>query len=172
MLTIPLPRLEREGTLEIQAEIPPDDPSWEGTEFRFSTPLVVSGQALLTTSGDVLVRVSLRGLMAQKCRRCLDPVVVPLDEELSLLFVPPGEDREEEEDSVRLLPHGKSELELGQAIREELIISHWPFALCKEDCLGLCPQCGLNLNQESCKCSVEEPDPRWDSLRALNEERD
>ena len=172
MLTIPLARLEREGTLEIQAVIPPDDPGWEGTEFRFSTPLSISAQARWTTSGEVLVRVSLRGQVAQECRRCLDGMDVQIEEELSLLFVPPGENQEEGEESSRVLPYGASELELGDAIREELILACWPFALCREDCRGLCPRCGVNLNQDSCQCSTEEPDPRWDALRALNEERD
>jgi uncharacterized protein len=171
MLTIPLVRLEREGTLEIQAAIPPDDPSWVGTELRFSTPLSISGQAQWTTSGEILVRLNLRGRMAQECRRCLDPVEVSVDEEVSLLFAPSGEDGEEE-DGVRLLPRGVMELELGAAIREEVILSHWPFALCKADCKGLCSTCGTNLNEKSCQCSSEEIDPRWDALRALNEERD
>jgi len=171
MLTIPLARLEREGTLEIQAAIPPDDPTWDGTELRFSTPLSISGQAQWLTSGEVLVRVSLRGQMAQECRRCLDPVQVPVEEELALLFVPPGEITEEDEE-VRLLPVGMVELDLREAIREEVILTQRPFALCRHECRGLCPRCGANLNEEICRCSSEELDPRWDALRALNEERD
>jgi uncharacterized protein len=172
MLTIPLARLEREGTLEIQAAIPPDDPSWKGTEFRFSTPLAITGQAQLITSGEVLVRLHLLGQVAQECRRCLDGVEVPVEEELNLLYVPPVENPDELEDGVRILPDRVRELELGEAIREELILRHWPYALCKEDCLGLCPRCGVNRNKESCQCATEELDPRWEALRALNEERD
>jgi len=171
MLTIPLARLEREGTLEIQAAIPPDDPTWDGTELRFSTPLSISGQAQWLTSGEVLVRVSLRGQMAQECRRCLDPVQVLVEEELALLFVPPGEITGEDEE-VRLLPLGMVELDLREAIREEVILTQRPFALCRLECRGLCPRCGANLNEEICRCSSEELDPRWDALRALNEERD
>jgi uncharacterized metal-binding protein YceD (DUF177 family) len=91
MLTIPLTRLEREGTLELQAAIPPDDPSWEGTELRFSAPLSISGKAQWLTSGEVLVRASVRGRLSLECRRCLEPVEVPVEEDLTLLFVPPGE---------------------------------------------------------------------------------
>jgi len=166
-----LARLEREGTLEFQAAIPSDDPSWEGTELRFSAPLSISGQAKWLTSGEVLVRVSLRGALGLECRRCLDPVEVPVAEELTLLFVPPGEANDEDGEE-RLLPEGKGELELGEAIREEVILTLWPFALCKPDCRGFCPRCGVNLNEETCQCSSEELDPRWDALRALNEERD
>lgn len=173
MLTIPLARLEREGTLEIQAEIPPEDAIWEGTGFRFSTPLNVYGQAEWFTSGEVLVSVTLRGRKAQECRRCLEPVMVSLEEELSLLFVPPGEDRGDGgEDFPRILSRDAKELELAPVIREELILSDRPYVLCREDCRGICPICGLNLNEESCQCSTEELDPRWDALRALKDERD
>ena len=169
MLTIPLARLEREGALEIQAAIPPDDPIWEGTELRYSIPLSISGQAQSLTSGEVLVRLSLRGRSRQECRRCLDPVEIPVEEELTLLFVPPGESNDGNEE-VRFLPEGTADLELGKALREEVILSQRPFAVCRPDCRGFCPQCGVNLNEETCQCSDEGSDPRWDALRALNEE--
>jgi len=94
-----------------------------------------------------------------------------VDEEVTLLFVPPGEGSEEAED-LRLLPANMVDLELAEAVREEVILSQSPFALCKPDCRGLCPRCGRNLNEESCQCSTEEPDPRWDPLRGLNKKRE
>ncbi len=172
MLTIPLARLEREGSLEIRAEIPSDDPSWEGTELRFSAPLSVSGKAGWMASGEVLARLRLRGVLAQECRRCLEPVSVEVKEELTLVFSPMEETDEGEEEGVRPLPDGPGELDLAEAIREELVLSQSPLALCRPDCKGLCPQCGVNLNEDRCECSSEELDPRWDALRALNEERE
>jgi len=173
MLTIPLPRLEREGTLDIQAEIPPEDAIWDGTELRFSTPLEVSGQAKWLSSGDVLVRLTLRGERAQECRRCLEPVTVALEESLSLLFTPPGDDESEADDGdARPLSPDAIELDLVEVVREELILADRPYVVCREGCRGLCSICGINLNEESCQCSVEEPDPRWDALRALKDERD
>ena len=171
MLMIPLARLEREGTLEIQAEIPPDDPSWDGTDLRFSKPLSISGHAQQLTGGDILVRLTLQGEVAEECRRCLEPVTVPIREEFTLLFEYEGEGVREK-DEVRLIPSGAADLELGEALREEVVLSYRPFAVCRKDCKGLCPRCGQNLNEETCQCSDEEPDPRWDALRALNEERE
>ena len=86
MLTIPLARLEREGSLEIRAEIPSDDPSWEGTALRFSAPLSVSGQAQLSRAERCWPGSGSQGLLAQECRRCLKPVQVAVDEDLDLLF--------------------------------------------------------------------------------------
>ena len=165
-------RLEREGSLEIRAEIPSDDPSWGGTELRFSAPLSVSGQIRWIPSGEVYARLRLLGVLAQECRRCLEPVSVRVEEELNLVFSPMAESEESEEDGVWPLPDGLGELDLREAIRGEMILSQSPLALCKPDCKGLCPRCGVNLNEDRCECSNEELDPRWDALRALNEERE
>ena len=76
------------------------------------------------------------------------------------------------DEDVRLLPVGAGELDLKESIREEVILSQTLLALCMPNCRGLCPQCGTNLNQQSCQCTVEEADPRWDVLRALKKERE
>jgi uncharacterized protein len=172
MLTIPLARLEREGSLEIQSDVPTDDPSWEGTELRFSAPLSVVGQVQWISSGEVLARIRLKGLLDQECRRCLEPVLSPVEEELDLLFAPLDGSEDSDQENVRPLPESAGELDLIDAIREELVLSQSPLALCKADCKGLCPQCGTDLNKNSCQCSTKEADPRWDTLRALNQERD
>ena len=44
-------------------------------------------------------------------------------------------------------------IDLGEEIRQELIIDNPAKVLCKQDCLGLCPTCGVNLNKEKCRCS-------------------
>lgn len=172
MLTIPLIKLEQKGSLEINGAISPEDPGWEGTELRFSTLLSVSGQVLWLPSGDVLARLRLQGLLAQDCRRCLEPVSVPVDEGVEILFAPQGESAEVDDGGSRPLPAGMLELDLAEAVREELVLSVSPFVLCGPDCRGLCPHCGVNLNLERCVCSVEEDDPRWDVLRALNKGRE
>jgi uncharacterized protein len=169
MLTIPLARLEREGTLEIRAAIPAEDPCWEGTDFVFSTPLEVSGRAQWVSSGEIVARVSVRGQLAQECRLCLEPVDTDVDEELTLVFGP-DVDEEVGDDEVRPLPAGDSELDLTGPIREEVILTQSPLAQCKPECLGLCPKCGANLNEKTCQCQDESTDPRWDALRALGDE--
>ncbi len=171
MLAIPLARLEREGTLEIRSEIPPDHSSWEGTDLRFSTPVSVSGKARWISSGEVVVRLSIRGSLDLECRRCLEPVQGSLELDVDLLFSPEG-DWEEGGDGVRPLPDGASELDLTETIREEVILFQSPLAVCRPDCRGFCPRCGVNLNEEPCQCSGGEPDPRWDALRVLGQERE
>jgi uncharacterized protein len=58
-------------------------------------------------------------------------------------------------------------LELGQAVREEVVLAMNPYVVCDPECPGLCPQCGANLKEGPCGCEEDELDPRWDALREL-----
>lgn len=168
MLTLDLPRLEREGTLEIGGTIPPDAPLWDGMELVLEGPVSVSGTARFAGSGEVLVSARISGRLLQECRRCLTEVVTALELDRLLVF---GESEEEGEGGeIRRMDGDAIELELGEAVREELILATDPFVLCGPECLGLCPRCGIDRNRETCDCVLEEKDPRWDALRALKNE--
>jgi uncharacterized protein len=169
MLKLDLPRLEREGTLEFSAEIPAADPLWEETDLRFRGPLRVSGKASTAGSGEVLVEVAAGGELEQECRRCLTGVVTPVDFEFLLVFG--SVDKEMGDDGeIRPLDPEALELNVGTAVREELILAVDPYVLCDPECRGLCPRCGVDRNKQSCECTLEEPDPRWDALRAMKRE--
>jgi uncharacterized protein len=60
-------------------------------------------------------------------------------------------------------------MELGDSIREQALLALPVKVVCREDCKGLCPRCGKNLNQESCNCSSQSEDPRWNALRDLRD---
>jgi uncharacterized protein len=171
MLKLDLARLDRERSVLIRGEIPAEDPLWEGTGLSFHDPLVVNLRAQQSGSGEVVVRGEVRGVLRQECRRCLEPVRTALSEDLTLVYVPPdllGEEGDDEE--VRLIPHEAAEIDLAVAVREELILTVDPYVVCDEDCRGMCPRCGANLNEETCDCVQEESDPRWDVLRTVKGE--
>jgi uncharacterized protein len=168
MLRLDLARLEREGSVQLRARVPADDPLWEGNALAFRSPVSVDVRAQEAASGEVVVRGRMQGVVKGECRRCLDLVLTELNEELNLVYAP--EDLlSGEEGDVRPIPHGARELNIGEAIREELILALDPFVLCDPACRGLCPHCGVNLNQQSCSCVTEESDPRWDVLRTLKD---
>jgi len=54
-------------------------------------------------------------------------------------------------------------------VREFALLSVPMKKLCKENCKGLCPKCGSDLNKEKCKCITEEIDPRWKPLMNLKD---
>jgi uncharacterized protein len=170
MLKLDLPRLERDGSLSFEAAVPPDDPLWEGSDLRFEGDVLVRGRASVSGSGEIIVRMAVSGVRASECRRCLDPVRIPWERELILVYADPDEMDIEEGSDLRALAGDVVSLELGDAMREELILGTDRWLECRPDCAGLCPVCGANRNEQSCDCSPDEPDPRWDALRALKSE--
>lgn len=170
MLRLDLPRLERDGSLSFEAAVPPDDPLWEGTDLRFEGPLGIRGTATVSGSGEIVVRAKVSGVRVADCRRCLEPVRTPVERDLILVYGEPDPDVDAESSDIRALAADEMTLDLSDAVREELILGTDRWVECRPDCAGLCPMCGVNRNEQTCECSPEEPDPRWDALRALKSE--
>lgn len=170
MLKLDLPRLEREGALTFEGVVPPDDPLWAGSDLRFEDGLRVRGQATVSGSGEFVVRVHLSGTRVAECRRCLEPVRIPLDRDLILVYGSPSDEGVDEASEIRPVADEALKLDLSEAVREELILATDRWVECRPDCAGLCPHCGVNRNEQTCDCSPDEPDPRWDALRALKSE--
>jgi uncharacterized protein len=107
------------------------------------------------------------------CARCLDPVPQHVEREFDLLYRPQGTDAGQEELSVT-----DAEAEIGyyvgdgllleDVLREQILLAVPMKIVCREDCKGLCPQCGTNLNQSSCSCT-RPMDPRWQALEGLRD---
>jgi uncharacterized protein len=170
MLRLELAHLDREGTVLVDARVPADHPLLQGLEASFDGPLEVLLRASYAGSGEIVVRGTLRGALLQECRRCLEPVSGRLAEKLTMVFVPSDSPGAEDHGDVRLFSATAAELDLGESVREELILAIDPYVVCDPDCRGLCPRCGANRNTETCSCAGTESDPRWDALRALKEE--
>lgn len=165
MLELDLRALEREPR-HIDAELPVEGGPWSDTDLAFAEPPSLEVDAVLTGDRGVHVIGVLRATVVQACRRCLKNVETPVEVELDLLF-DPGVQKEEEQGQVYALEAEAATLDLQPALREQLLLEVPPYPLCREDCKGLCPRCGADLNEETCDCVLEEPDPRWDALREL-----
>ena len=64
------------------------------------------------------------------------------------------------------------QLDLRPMVRELILLEVPETPLCREDCAGLCPQCGVDRNTVDCDCTTAAPDPRWDALGALRTQLD
>ena len=176
MLSLDLARLEREsGPVHVHERLAPEDELFAGVDLPLKGNLTVDLVVSLLNSGEIMARGSYEGVLARECRRCLEPVEVPLHEDVALLFAPREEtgeaaEREPRDEEVRGFDLSSGEIDLGEAIREEVILSTPLYVECKQECRGLCPRCGTNLNESSCDCARSEPDPRWQALRELNVE--
>lgn len=120
---------------------------------------------------DIRLRAAYRGDFELLCARCVEPVATPLAGNFDLLFRPHTVDADSGErsispDETEIGYYEESGLSLEDVVREQVLLSLPPRTLCTEDCKGLCPRCGQNLNLGSCKCE-STTDPRWNALRGL-----
>jgi uncharacterized protein len=150
------------------------------TEFQAAGAARVRGKA--TKMGrKVLIQARFGLPLSGQCKRCLKPTA--LDEQVDLLrtYVPAealktdrrGEGVEANFDPETVDEEGYSgkEIDLQPAVREQILLSVPPPPLCREDCKGLCPQCGKDLNEGECGCDRTVLDPRWAALKGIQLEK-
>lgn len=151
-----------------------DQPSVEDPDLAFSQPL--KGRLVFSNQGDVInVDGEFTTTVRTACSRCLEdaevPLTIPVDEHWPVDDVqhpnrPPDEGAELETviGSIVHLDQGRPILDLDELMRQ-LIVAEMPIrVLCEEECQGLCPTCGANLNEEECRC---EDVPQNTPLAAL-----
>jgi uncharacterized protein len=121
----------------------------------------------------VLVSGTVSGTMSGECVRCLDPVTAPLVVDLQELYAFPGTrngpDRQEhpEDDDTEPLPEMQGDLiDLEPALRDAVVLALPLRPLCRDDCPGLCPQCGARFEEEP-DHTHDAVDPRWAALRDI-----
>lgn len=153
---------------------------WDGNlrEFhmdcRVKEPLKIELHILPVEDG-YLVRGELTGGVILPCNRCAEDVHIQLDSRFEEFEdVPAGDDADAGQpgDSHILLDKGVPMLDLAALCWEEFVLALPMNPLCREDCKGLCPQCGANLNAAACHCVRDEGDPRLAALRGLSLQKD
>ena len=167
MLILSLTAVSR-GEVAVEGEIPPGDAFWEGTDLALAEPLRVELRAHSVGEG-ILVRGRMRTRLELECRRCLVPVEQEIDDSVELLFEPIADEEEEVALSgeVYPLPPRGDQIDLRPALREQLLLRVPDYVECGEDCRGLCPQCGTDLNRATCSCVPATGSSPWDALTKL-----
>jgi uncharacterized protein len=92
-------------------------------------------------------------------------VDVPVAGPVEVLFT---DDELADDPSARVIDARATVLDLSETVREELILSVPEYVLCRDDCRGLCPGCGQDLNVRSCGCQPSK-DSRWSPLEGLRQ---
>lgn len=112
-------------------------------------------------SEGIVVRGTVRAEWRGECSRCLQPVHGEREVHVDELFEP----HPLEGDTYLL---DGDEIDLEPVVRDALLLELPTVPLCRPDCAGLCPQCGIDRNEHTCDCTVDDTDPRWAALRALD----
>ena len=116
---------------------------------------------LSRTKEGILVQAHLQTALDDECYRCLEPIehVVTIEiEELYTHHTVSSAEFSIAEDGI---------LDLAPLLRAETLIGVSHRALCSEECRGLCPGCGANLNYTTCSCALDDIDPRLAALKRL-----
>jgi uncharacterized protein len=150
-----------------------DPSSLDRDEILELTPIEWRGQIDRLDDG-FLLRADLAYGQTLACQRCLRPVRNRVEETVELLLVEhekgaEAEERELEEEDLGIVVIDGSEIDLRPILDEQMQLNVPMRPLCKEDCAGLCPVCGADLNDGDCGCRRQTEDPRWAGLAALRD---
>lgn len=134
-MKIKVKEIPRTG-LEIKDNISADEIGLTGNELKVVAPLKV--RADIQKVRDVInAEIEVTGKYEFSCARCLESVIVDRKDDFSIhVDIEPAMDV----------------VDLGEEIRQEMLLDISTIVLCKEDCKGICPTCGVNLNLEKCQC--------------------
>ncbi len=128
-------------------------------------PIRLEGRLESVVEG-ILVTGRVEAAVTLRCARCLTALASEVAEEVCEVFFSPGHEEAAEDDSYRV---AGTEIDTEPLVRDAIALALPLAPLCRDDCRGLCANCGRDLNEGPCDCKFEETDPRWAPLEALRE---
>jgi uncharacterized protein len=173
-MRIELENLERGGGA-FAREYGAGDLEFDDQDLHLVEPVRVSGSIrrqheVVELNGRLVTKV------AVACGRCLKSVELPIEVDFAERFTPAVAWKNEElhelqaEDLDLAVFDGES-IELDDLVKEEIMLAMPGHTLCREECKGLCPVCGTDLNETSCECGANQIDSRWEKLKDLQFKR-
>lgn len=132
-------------------------------DHEFELPHGIDYDVVLTNTGDGILATGLvKADVVGVCDRCLDPAHFAIASELNEYFLhelPDEDELADDEDDVDFSLVGEDDtIDLAEPVMAAVIMETPFVVLCKEDCKGLCPHCGANLNEGDCGCADSRPD--------------
>jgi len=143
--------------------------------YPFTRPVHAEG---VVENQSAVVRLRYRATVEYKreCDRCLDEATAEYVYEFEHILAAVEERKGGASGESELLLEDRSDelvfvpdfrLDFEELVREDIVLEVPTRFLCRQECKGLCPKCGCNLNHSQCDCDLSEPDPRLAALRDL-----
>lgn len=124
------------------------------------------------TGRDIFLDGDLETVIVGRCARCLEEYDLPISTQFRYLVAPQGDEvAASAGEDTEVSTYQGEEVDLTPLIFERILLSLPTMPLCKENCRGLCPRCGTNLNESECHCPAGEGDPRMAIFRTLRVDR-
>lgn len=164
MLQLDVARLKRSPGESVSFERKADMPPMEmaGDKISFDGPV----EAILhaTNTGQaIMVEGTVSGKLELNCSRCLERFVYSFEVPFAEIYTTSVEEGTEEE----AIPFSGDIIDVSPEIMKSVIMELPMKAICHEECQGLCPGCGQNLNLGKCECAGTDVDPRLSALRDI-----
>ena len=162
----------QEEPVRFEESFAPDQMEYATEGLRQVAALQVKGIATLLER-EIHIRGTLATQLELECARCLDPVVQRVKRDFDLYYRSLKDSPAQDELAV---PRGEEELGfysgegllLEDVAKEQVLLSLPMRSVCRADCKGLCPHCGINRNRETCTCAEPARDFRWEVLKKLS----
>lgn len=142
----------------------------ELTQVGFEFPEPIDVELFVAKTGDeVIVQGKISTMVEMECARCLDVFEMDINPKVQFVIqlLDVKESQHSDDDDFVILPKTSGDYDISDRIREAILLELPLKPLCSEDCRGLCPMCGVNLNETDCDCTPDKTDERWDSLKQL-----
>ena len=151
------------GNVTSEQDVTVEDKSGETTAHKCAVNV-----AYQHTGGTYHFHGEVTSNLVTGCQRCLAPVQHTYDGEFDVVVrrSGPGAEAGDGGGQYLLVAVGEHEVDLTEAIHECVVVNMPMLIVCRDDCKGLCPLCGINRNHDSCSCE-QANDSRWDALRRL-----
>jgi uncharacterized protein len=143
------------------------------TEDVSLTSPVISKLSLNKVGREIIIAGRLKADMEFQCSRCLKDFRQSLDIPVNVVYHPVEDAVMEKhalkDDQMDMGFYQGDELDLQELLKEQILLNTQMKPLCNEQCRGLCPKCGKDLNEGQCNCSQKEIDPRLEVLKKFLE---
>ena len=142
------------------------------TDARLDAARLRANLVLNRSHHDVIAQGTLSGVLEVPCARCTAPARLAVDSPFHVTFVPAATEEDSSSEEIRLeeseldvATYADDMVDLAETLREQVLLALPIAQLCREDCRGLCPRCGTDLNVGACECPPQPEDERWAALR-------
>lgn len=154
--------------IDIDCNIYPNETEFLGGKYEFTSPIAVSGS--IRNNGESLTfAAGCASTFNTQCARCGGETSASLEFIVDENLV--QDDGEDHMGEDVILFQGYS-VEIDDIVMNGFFMNENGKHLCSEDCEGLCPKCGCNLNESKCDCENEDIDPRWSALLDIMKKED
>ena len=152
-----------DNVYSFEGEIVESDINSNLKEFEVLHPINYNG-TISKVNRELILDVSIDSKFKTNCDRCLISTVKDMKSTLSAKLEDYKKEQEEDEEED-IIYYNNDLLDIRKYVLMEVLSSLPMKTLCKEECKGLCPQCGTDFNKESCDCVVDNTDIRFDKLK-------